>query len=50
VTVFAAEWGPWVAKNPILRFELRGARPGDRIGLSWRDNRGYSRGDSASVK
>lgn len=50
VTVFTAQWGPWVARNPVLRFEVRGARPGDRIGLSWRDNRGQSRSDEASVK
>ena len=48
-TVLAAEWGPWVARNPVLRFELRGARPGDRITLSWRDNRGQARSDSAVV-
>lgn len=50
ITVLTAEWGPWVAKNPVLRFELRDARPGDQIGLSWRDNRGYSRSDSVIVK
>ncbi len=49
ITVLAADWGPWVARNPVLRFELRGARPGDRITLSWRDNRGQSRSDSAVV-
>ena len=48
-TVLVADWGPWVAKNPILRFELREARSGDRIGLSWRDNRGRSRSDSTVV-
>ncbi len=48
-TVFTAEWGPWVAKNPLLRFELKGARAGDRIGLSWLDNQGQSRSDEALV-
>jgi sulfur-oxidizing protein SoxY len=47
--VFTAEWGPWVAKNPVLRFELRGARPGDTIGLSWRDNRGHARSDQVHL-
>jgi thiosulfate oxidation carrier complex protein SoxZ len=47
--VFTAEWGPWVAKNPVLRFELKDARPGDTISLSWRDNRGQRRSDEVSV-
>lgn len=48
-TVFTAEWGPWVARNPLLRFELKAARAGDRIGLSWLDNQGQSRSDEALV-
>jgi sulfur-oxidizing protein SoxZ len=49
LTVFTAEWGPWVAKNPLLRFELKGARAGDRIAVSWLDNQGQSRSDEALV-
>lgn len=48
-TVFTAEWGPWVARNPVLRFELKGGRAGDRIGVSWLDNQGQGRSDEALV-
>lgn len=48
-TVFSAEWGPWVARNPVLRFEVKGARVGDLIGLSWLDSHGESRSDEVSV-
>ncbi len=40
--VVTGAWGTGVARNPSLRLALRGARSGDRIMLSWRDNRGDS--------
>ena len=49
-TILSAEWGPWVARDPVLRFEFQGGRPGDTIGLSWRDNLGQSRSDETDVK
>lgn len=45
----AAEWGPGVARNPFLQFTLKGAKAGDRVALTWRDNRGASRTDEAVV-
>jgi len=47
--VFDAEWGPAVAKNPFLQFTIKGAKVGDRISISWKDNRGESRTDEATV-
>jgi sulfur-oxidizing protein SoxZ len=47
--VFTAEWGPGVSKNPFLQFVVRGAKAGDRIGVSWKDNRGDTRSDEAVV-
>jgi sulfur-oxidizing protein SoxZ len=47
--VMTAAWGPSVSKNPYLQFTLRGARPGDRIGVAWKDNRGATRSDEAAV-
>lgn len=47
--VLAAEWGPSVSKNPFLQFTLRGAKVGDKVGISWRDNRGDTRTDEAVV-
>jgi len=47
--VFNAEWGPAVAKNPFLQFVVRGAKAGDKVVVNWKDNRGDSRTDEATV-
>ena len=47
--VFSAQWGASVAKNPYLQFGLNGAKVGDKVGLSWTDNRGEKRSDEALV-
>ena len=48
-TVLTAEWGPAVAKNPFLQFNVKGAKAGDKIGVTWKDNRGDTRTDEATV-
>jgi sulfur-oxidizing protein SoxZ len=47
--VFSAEWGPAVAKNPFLQFTVKGAKAGDKITVTWKDNRGETRTDEATV-
>lgn len=39
-TVMAAEWGVAIAKNPFLGFKVKGAKAGDKITISWEDNKG----------
>jgi sulfur-oxidizing protein SoxZ len=48
-TVLTAEWGPAVAKNPFLQFTVKGAKAGDKIAISWKDNHGDTRSDEAAV-
>ena len=48
-TVLTAEWGPSVAKNPFLQFTVKGAKTGDKMGVTWKDNRGETRTDEATV-
>jgi sulfur-oxidizing protein SoxZ len=48
-TVLTAQWGPSVAKNPFLQFNVKGAKAGDKISLSWVDNKGDRRTDEATV-
>ena len=48
-TVLTAQWGPSVAKNPFLQFNVKGAKAGDKIVLSWTDNKGDKRTDEATV-
>ncbi len=48
-SVLTAQWGPSVAKNPFLQFSVKGAKAGDKITVSWLDNRGDKRTDEATV-
>ena len=48
-SVLTAEWGPAVAKNPFLQFTIKGAKVGDKVAVSWKDNRGETRSDEATV-
>lgn len=47
--VLSADWGPAVSKNPFLQFTLKGAKAGDKLSVSWKDNRGDTRTDEATV-
>jgi sulfur-oxidizing protein SoxZ len=44
-----AQWGPAVSKNPFLQFNLKGAKAGDAVAVTWVDNRGDRRTDEAKV-
>ena len=46
-TVLSALWGPSVAKNPFMQFVMKGAKVGDKIAVTWTDNRGDRRSDEA---
>jgi sulfur-oxidizing protein SoxZ len=48
-TVLSAEWGPAVSKNPFLSFRFSGGKPGDKIIVTWEDNRGDKRVDEATI-
>ncbi len=47
--VMTAQWGPAVSKNPFMQFFVKGAKAGDKISVSWKDNRGDTRTDEATV-
>ena len=47
--VLSAEWGPAVSKNPFLQFSVKGAKAGDKVAITWKDNRGDTRTDEATV-
>lgn len=48
-TVMTAQWGPAVSKNPFLQFVVKGAKAGDKVTISWTDNKGDKRTDEATV-
>ena len=48
-SVMTAEWGPAVSKNPFLQFSVKGAKAGDKIAVTWKDNKGETRTDEAAI-
>ncbi len=48
-TVLSAQWGTAVSKNPFLSFKFKGGAKGDKIAISWTDNRGDKRADEAVI-
>ena len=47
--VLTAEWGPSVSKNPFLQFNIKGAKVGDKVSVTWKDNKGETRTDEIAV-
>ena len=47
--VLSSEFGPSVSKNPYLAFKFKGGAKGDKIVVSWKDNKGDTRSDEAVV-
>ncbi len=48
-TVLTAQWGTGISKNPFLAFRFKGGQKGDKVVVSWVDNRGEKRSDEATV-
>ena len=38
--VLDAQWSQGIAKNPFLGFKIKGAKAGDKVSVSWTDNKG----------
>ena len=47
--VLKAHWGPAISKNPYLQFKIKGGKAGDKVTVSWVDNKGDKRTDEATV-
>ena len=47
--VLTAEWGPAVSKNPYLEFSFKGGQKGDKIVVTWEDNKGEKRVDEGVI-
>jgi len=47
--VMSAQWGPAVSKNPFMQFSFKGGKAGDKVAVTWIDNRGDKRTDEAVV-
>ena len=47
--VFQAETSQAVSRNPVFGFKLKGAKAGDKLAVTWVDNKGDKRTDEISV-
>ena len=48
-TVFNADVSQAVSRNPVFAFKVKGAKAGDKISVTWTDNKGDKRTDEVSV-
>ena len=47
--VLSAQWGPAVSKNPFLEFRFSGGKAGEKVIVTWTDNKGDKRSDEATI-
>jgi sulfur-oxidizing protein SoxZ len=48
-TVLEAQWGQSISKNPYLVFRFKGGAAGEKVTVTWIDNKGDSRTDEAAI-
>jgi sulfur-oxidizing protein SoxZ len=47
--VFAADVSQAISRNPVFAFKVKGAKAGDKITITWTDNKGDKRTDEATI-
>lgn len=47
--VLDAQWSQAVSRNPFLGLRIKGAKAGDKISVTWTDNKGIKRTDETTV-
>jgi len=48
-TVLDAQWSQAISRNPFLGLRIKGAKVGDKLSVTWADNKGDKRTDEATV-
>jgi sulfur-oxidizing protein SoxZ len=48
-TVLDAQWSQAISRNPFLGLRIKGAKVGDKLSVTWVDNKGDTRTDEATV-
>ena len=48
-TVLDAQWSQAISRDPFLGLRVKGAKAGDKITVTWTDNKGDKRSDEATV-
>ena len=49
-TVFLANWGAAVSKDPYVKFSFKGGNKGDDLKISWVDNKGATDNTTAKIQ
>ena len=47
--VLSAQFGPSVSTNPYLAFKFNGGATGDKLAVTWVDNKGDTRSDEVQI-
>ncbi len=47
--VLSANFGPAVSQNPVMNFTFKGGAKGDKVIVTWTDNKGDKRTDEAII-
>ena len=47
--VLAANFGPAVSQNPVMNFSFKGGAKGEKVIVTWTDNKGDRRTDEAVI-
>jgi len=48
-TVVSGQIGGSVSRNPVFGFKVKGAKAGDKVAVTWLDNKGDKRTDETTV-
>jgi len=48
-TVVSGQTAGSVSRNPVFGFRVKGVKSGDKVAVSWHDNKGESRTDETTV-
>lgn len=47
--VVDAQIGSSVSRNPVFAFKVKGAKAGDKVVITWKDNKGDTRTDETTI-
>lgn len=49
-TTLQANWGVAISKNPYLSYQFKGGKKGDKIKISWVDNKGDKDSEEGAIQ